>query len=227
MIRNVVFDIGNVLLDWSFGNLYQPHFDTPEEMEHFLATVPIAGSNHFLDLGTPWDDVRAGLVEKFPDHERLIDLYWANWVEIFDGPIHESVDILMDIKRRGIPVYALTNFNAEKFQVALKEFPFLNLFDGRIVSAEVGVAKPDAAIYRLLLDQFNLDPAETVFIDDKIENVDAARKLGIHGIHFTSPRDLEQRLGLLGVLEMVDEDETDSDDDEIPHCGGGCTCHSR
>jgi 2-haloacid dehalogenase len=224
MIKNVVFDIGAVLVDWNPRYYYRKVIQDEALIEKFLGEVATFEFNHTLDLGRPWEDARAELMAKFPEYEAMIDAYWHNWLEMFSGPIHESVDILMDIKRRGYPLYALSNWNDVKFQVALQEFPFLRLFDGRIVSGEVKLGKPDPQIYQLLLDTYKLNPRESLFIDDRLDNVNAARQLGIEAIQFLSPVQLERDLIEYGVIPAPDE--TDDDDSEFSGgCGAGCTCH--
>lgn len=222
MIKNIIFDIGAVLVDWNPRYYYRTVIKDEAVIEQFLTEVIPFEFNHTLDLGRPWGDARAELMSKFPQYETMIDAYWDNWLDMFSGPIHESVDILMDVKRRGYPVYALSNWNDVKFQIALKEFPFLNLFDGRIVSGEVKLAKPDLPIYQLLLDTYKLNPRESLFIDDRLDNVMAARQLGIEAVQFISPRQLEQDLMQYGVIPAGDE----ADDEPNMGCGGGCSCHS-
>ena len=222
MIKNVIFDIGAVLVDWNPRYYYRTVIDDEALIEKFLTEVCHFEFNHTLDLGRPWDDARAELVEKFPEYETMIDAYWHNWLEMFSGPIHESVDILMDIKRRGYPVYALSNWNDIKFPIAMQEFPFLRLFDGRIVSGEVKLAKPDPRIYQLLLDTYKLNPRESLFIDDRLDNVESARALGIEAVQFISPRQLEQDLIQYGVIPSDD----DAEEEPTMGCGAGCTCHS-
>ncbi len=222
MIKNVIFDIGAVLVDWNPRYYYRTVMDDEEQIERFLKEVCHFEFNHSLDLGRPWDDARAELMAKFPEYETMIDAYWHNWLEMFSGPIHETVDILMDIKRRGYPVYALSNWNDVKFPIALQEFPFLRLFDGRIVSGEVKLAKPDHRIYQLLLDTYKLNPRESLFIDDRLENVEAARALGIEAVQFISPRQLERDLIQYGVITVGD----DEGEEPTMGCGAGCNCHS-
>lgn len=223
MIKNIIFDIGAVLVDWNPRYLYRDVMQSEAEIEKFLAEVCTSEWNHTLDLGRPWADARAEKVSQFPQYEDMIDLYWDRWLDMFSGPIHETVDILMDLKQRGYPVYGLTNWNDVKFQVAIQEFPFLRLFDGRIVSGEVNLAKPDPEIYKLLLDTYKLNPRECLFIDDRIENVTAARDLGIEAVQFISPRQLEQDL----VHYAVFPDDGYQEEMETRGCGEGCSCHSR
>ena len=219
MIKNVIFDIGAVLVDWNPRYYYRTIINDEERIEKFLSEICTFEFNHTLDLGRPWDEARAELMLKAPDYADMIDDYWHKWLHMFAGPIHETVDILMDIKRRGYPVYALSNWNDVKFPIALQEFPFLRLFDGRIVSGEVKFAKPDLRIYQLLLDTYKLNPRQCLFIDDRLENVEAARKLGIEAVQFFNPRQLEQDLIQYGVIP------SDAPDNETEGCGPGCSCH--
>lgn len=212
-------------VDWNPAYLYSELTPDKREIEKFLSDVCTPSWNHTLDLGRPWEEARAELVAKFPEQEKWIDLYWTRWLDMFKGPIHESVDILMDLKRKGYPLYALSNWNDEKFHVALKEFPFLNLFDGAVVSGFEKLAKPDPSIYKVLLARFDLNPRETLFIDDRPENVEAARNLGIEAVQFTSPYDLETHLISYGIYQ--DDDDKEADEEEAGCCGGSCTCHNR
>ncbi len=218
-IKNIVFDVGAVLIDWNPRYLFRGLFGDGGAMEKFLSDVGFAEWNHSLDLGRPWEEARAEKVAQFPEYTDMIDAYWDRWIEMCDAPIHESVDILMDIKRRGYPVYALSNWNDLKWDVASKEFPFLKLFNNKIVSGHVKLAKPDPAIYQLLLDTYKLNAEECFFVDDKIENVQIAKKLGIHAVQFTSPRQLEMDLIACGVIPDDGAAAVQSG------CGAGCTCH--
>lgn len=223
MIKNIIFDIGAVLVDWNPRYFYRTITKDEEMIEKFLSDVCHFDWNHTLDLGRPWEDARAEVVAKFPHHEEWIDMYWDRWLDMFSGPIHESVDILMDLKRRGYPVYGLTNWNDVKWPIALQEFPFLRLFDGRIVSGEVKLAKPDPAIYQLLLDTYTLNPRECLFIDDRMDNVQTAQNLGINAVQFVSPRQLEKDL----IAYSIYEDGGEEDQPASQRCGGNCTCHSQ
>lgn len=198
MIKNIIFDIGAVLVDGNLHHYYRQMMKDDSEVEKFLNEICSYEWRHSLDLGRPWEDARSELVSKYPEYTHCIDAYWH---EIICVPIQGSIEILKDLKRKGFSIYALSNWNHITFQVALQEFGFLNLFDGRIVSGEVKIAKPDPRIYQLLLDTYQLIPEESLFIDDRLENVEAARCLGIKSIQFVSPQDLEKDLTHHGVYK--------------------------
>ncbi len=201
MIKNIIFDIGAVLIDWNPRHYYRQMLKDDAEVEKFLNEICTHEWKHSIDLGRPWEDARSELVSKHPEYTHCIDAYWHNWQEMVCEPIQESVKILIDLKQKGFPIYALSNWNHITFQGALQKFDFLNLFDGRIVSGEVKIAKPDPRIYQLLLDTYQLTPQESLFIDDRLENVEAARCFGIKSIQFISPQDLEKELTHHGVYK--------------------------
>lgn len=219
MIRSVVFDLGGVLVDWNPRYLYRKLMKDDAAIEAFLSEICTPEWNAQMDLGKPFSEGVRELIQIYPDKENLILAYWKRWAEMLDGPIHESVDLLMELKERGVPLYALSNWNAETFEIALKEFPFLRLFDGRVISGQVKLAKPDPQIYRLLIDTYNLNPQETLFIDDVRSNVQAAWDIGMNAVQFLSPKQLENDLAGYSLI---------SNEDIISHrcgCGGGCSCH--
>jgi 2-haloacid dehalogenase len=119
------------------------------------------------------------------------------------GPIHDTVEIFRQLKFGPEPrlkLYALTNWSAETFPVALELYEFLHWFDGRLVSGEEKIRKPSPEIYRLLTDRFGIRPEEAIYVDDNLRNVIPARELGFHGIHFRSPEQFRKELVELGVL---------------------------
>ncbi len=196
----VVFDLGGVLIDWNPRYLYRKLFDDAGEMEDFLATVCHSAWNLRQDAGWPVAEAAAEAKARHPGKAALIDAYYARWPEMMNGAIDGAVAILAELKDQGTPLYALTNWSAETFPHAQSRFAFLDWFRAIVVSGEVGMIKPDAEIYEFLLATHDLTAAETVFIDDKAENVEAARALGFHGIHFTEPESLRTALGDLGLL---------------------------
>lgn len=119
---------------------------------------------------------------------------------MFDGPIEGSVQILSEVKEKGYPVYALSNWNKELYDQTVQDFPFLDWFDGKIISSEEKLKKPDETIYRLLLKRYNINPRQAVFIDDNQANIETAQRLGMHGIVFTSAGDLRKKLETLQIL---------------------------
>jgi len=198
--RVVVFDLGGVLLDWNPRHLYRKLFDDDSAMEQFLAQVCTSEWNQRQDAGRPFAEAVAELAPLHSDKLHLINAWHERFGEMIAGPIEGTVEILRELKSRGVPVYALSNWSAETYPGCVPRFPFLGLFDGIVLSGAEGCMKPDVRIFRILLDRHRLRADETVFIDDNAANAQAASALGIHGIHFQSPSALRDELASLGLL---------------------------
>jgi 2-haloacid dehalogenase len=196
----VVFDVGGVLLDWDPRHLYRKLFADRTEMEWFLAEVcsPAWHAPHDRGVSTA-----ASCAELASRHPELSELIWA-WSrrseEMVGGVDAGSVEVLRAVRETGLPCYALTNMEAETYPLRLKRFPFLGWFDGTVVSGQEGVAKPDSLIFTRLLNRFGLAPNTTLMIDDNIENLETASKLGIQTALFRSSRQLRAHLEAAGVL---------------------------
>jgi len=197
----VVFDVGGVLLEWDPRHLYRKLFNGDNDaMEHFLGSVCPVEWNEQQDAGRTFADAVAELLPKHADKAHLIHAFGRRFDEMVPGAIEETVAILRELKRAGVPLYAVTNWSAETFPSAQKRFDFLAEFDGIVVSGEEGVIKPDPRIFRILLDRYDIPADAAVFIDDNPANADAATNLGIHGIHFRSAAELRRELVALGLL---------------------------
>ena len=196
----MVFDVGGVLLDWNPRYLYRKLFANRAKMEWFLAEVCSPGWHALHDRGV---STAASCAELASGHPELSELIWA-WSsrseEMIGGVVAGSVEVLRAVKETGLPCYALTNMEAETYPLRLQRFPFLGWFDGTVVSGREGVAKPEAAIFKRLLDRFGLTPNTTLMIDDTKENLDTADKLGIQTALFRSARQLRAELEAIGVL---------------------------
>ncbi|HTS92199.1 MAG TPA: HAD family phosphatase [Stellaceae bacterium] len=197
----VIFDLGGVLIDWNPRHLYRKLFVGDERaMEEFLTTVCTQAWNVQQDAGRSFAEGAAILKARHPEKAALIDAFGARFGEMMAGEIAGSVAILDELHRRGVPLFALSNWSRETFPFARERFAFLERFSGIVISGEIGHVKPDPAIYRHLLDRFGIDPGAAVFIDDVAGNAEAARAFGIHPVHFTSPPALERELRDLRLL---------------------------
>lgn len=204
----VVFDLGGVLLDWDPRHLYRRLFAGDEAaMERFLAEVCTPDWNRLLDAGTPFAAAVDALIARHPQQADLIRAYDARWPEMVAGPIAGSVVLLAELKSRRTPLYVLSNFPVDKYQLMRRRFSFLGWFDGVVISGEVGVCKPDAGIYQALLARYRLEAGACLFVDDRPANVAAARALGMAATLFRSPTDLRQALRAAGLLPGPAEGE--------------------
>jgi 2-haloacid dehalogenase len=196
----VVFDLGNVLIDWNPRYLFRKLYAGDDaKMEHFLSEICSSEWNECQDAGRSWHEGVAEAVARHPDHAHMIRAYHERWEEMLGQAIEESVAILDEIRRAGIRVLALTNWSHETFPVALDRFDFLHWFEGIVVSGQEKLIKPDPAIFRLLLSRYHIEAKRAVFIDDNLRNVTAAEQVGMRALHFTGPAKLRADLKELGL----------------------------
>lgn len=200
-INTIIFDLGNVLIDWNPRYVYRKIFDNEEKIDWFFETICTNDWNENQDAGRSLKEATEELIEKYPEYEKEVRAYYGRYEEMLGGAIHETVDIFRSLKESGkFRIYALTNWSAETFPVALQRYDFLKWFDGIVMSGEEKTRKPFPEIYVILLNRFNVDPSEAIFIDDNLRNIKGAEAVGIKGIHFQSSRQLSQALKQLGIL---------------------------
>lgn len=203
-VSAVVFDLGGVLIDWDPRYLYRSLFDGDETaMETFLATVCTQDWNHQQDAGRTWAEAVAVLVAAYPEQRDLITAYWKRWSEMLGDPIGPTVQLLAELRAAGVPLYALSNWSVETFPVARSRYPFLEWFDGIVISGEVRAAKPDRRIYEALLERHGLEPGSVLFVDDVAANVAGAQAVGMRAIRFTGAAELRSELAGIGLLPQA------------------------
>jgi 2-haloacid dehalogenase len=197
----VVFDLGGVLIDWDPRRLYRKLLADEAAVEEFLATITTAEWNAEQDRGRPFAEAVAELVDRHPTHAAAITAYHERWTEMLGGELPGTVAVLAELRDAGVPLYALSNWSAETFRLTRDRFPFLEWFDGLVVSGEEGVIKPDRRIFELLLERFGLVAAATLFVDDSPTNVAAARAVGMDAVRFRDAGALRRDLAARGLLD--------------------------
>ena len=185
MIKNVIFDFGNVLIDWNPAYLFLPYFNGDEEKCRFF-TDHVCNREWFtrMDRGESMDKCVAELQQQYPQYADAVAMFRDRWFEMCSGEIPGMLELIQDLKSKGVGVYGLTNWPAETFDEARRRFKTIASIDNIVVSSHVKLAKPEPAIYQLLLSKYNLNPEECVFIDDRKDNIDTAIRLGMNGIVF-------------------------------------------
>jgi 2-haloacid dehalogenase len=200
-IDAIIFDLGGVLIDWNPAYVYDKMFTSEEQKRLFFEKICTPDWNEQQDAGRSLKEATDELLEKHPDWKEYIEAYYGRWEEMLGGPIHGTVEIFKQLKASGkYKLYALTNWSAETFPVALDRYDFLHWFDARVVSGEEKMRKPFPEFYQLLLDRFQLTAEETLFIDDNLRNEQAAKEIGLQTVHFKSPAQLKEDLVQLGIL---------------------------
>jgi len=200
-IDTIIFDLGGVLIDWNPKYLYRDVFDGDEEkVDWFLNNICTSDWNVEHDAGRPLNEGTELLVKEYPEYEDLIRMYYDRWPEMLGGAIDETVILLNQLKqKKECKLYALTNWSGETFPVALQRFDFLQHFEGIVVSGDEKTRKPFTKIYDILLTRYKVKPGNAVFIDDNFNNVESAKNVGIHGIHFKNAEQLKNEMMALGI----------------------------
>jgi 2-haloacid dehalogenase len=205
-LTTVVFDLGNVLLDWDPRRLYRNLIDDPAELDHFLTNIASQLWHHRQDSGGSTADATADLQAQHPEYAELIAAFYSRWPEMTAGALPASVDVLRELRDAGIRLIALTNWPAETFGPARERFEFFSWFEGIVVSGEEGLAKPDPAIFTRLFERYDVDPATAAYIDDTARHVNTAQSLGMTAFVFTDAVTLRRDFAAVGLPVTSDVD---------------------
>jgi 2-haloacid dehalogenase len=201
VIKNIIFDLGGVLIDWNPDYVFKEVFKDDEKLAWFYREICTMDWNENQDAGYPLAKATEERIALFPQYEDSIRMYYGRWEEMLGDAIQDTVKLLKQcIDSPALKVLALTNWSAETFPLALKRFDFLQWFEGIVVSGEEMTRKPFPDIYQTTLKRFDLKPEESLFIDDNKRNIEAAKAIGIQCILFSSPKQLEKELKKLYVL---------------------------
>lgn len=200
-IDTIIFDLGGVLIDWNPAYVYREVFNGDQQkVDWFLNNICTHEWNIEQDAGRSIQEATDLLVNQYPAYEEWIRIFYDRWEDMLGGEIKETVTLLNKLKRNNDHrLYALTNWSAETFPVALQRYDFLQHFEGILVSGEEKTIKPFPKIYEIILDRYQINPPNSVFIDDNVENVKAANNLGINGIRYRNTAQLKEDLSSLGV----------------------------
>jgi 2-haloacid dehalogenase len=200
-INTIIFDLGGVLIDWNPKYVYRDIFNGDDEkVDWFLDTICTNDWNVEHDAGRLLKDGTELLVKEYPQYEEWIRVYYDRWHEMLGGPIEDTVTLLNTLKKTNThKLYALTNWSAETFPVAIERYDFLQHFEGILVSGAEKMRKPFTEIYDLMLKRYQLEASSSVFIDDNLDNVVGARKVGMKAIHYKNSQQLINELKYLGV----------------------------
>jgi len=188
MIKNIVFDLGKVLLEYE-----------PEKYLLSKYTVEIANILHENIFSSPvWLDLDRGVIsneeamviisEHIPEYSEDVSYLLSNWTDILK-PVDEMINLLCDLKGRGYNVFLITNFHKEAFYKVFPEYEFFKIFDKYILSSEVYLLKPEIEIFELLCEYCEIVPAESLFIDDSYKNIETAKEMGFKIVHHKNPND--------------------------------------
>ena len=195
-MKNVIFDFGNVLVQWHPEKVYAEHFGDEARAWWFLRHVCDAAWRNRIDAGESTAACIEELKAQQPEYAEAIELYRSRWREMLTDEVPGMREVINDLRNSGHEIYGLTNWSMETFPAAREHFGILQMIDRYVVSGAEGLVKPDARLFRVLLDRYHLQAEECVFVDDNPDNVAAANALGMEGIVFTSADSLRKHLGI-------------------------------
>lgn len=196
-----VFDLGGVLVDWNPRHLFGRFFPgDPGALERFLSEIDFQRWNGLVDAGMPIADAVREWSAEFPRYAAPIRAFETDWANIIAGPIPGMPELLGRLREKGTPAYALSNISAERLPILLARYPFLGRLDRIVVSAEIGINKPDPRLFEYFLERTGRRKEELFFIDDMEENVAGARKAGWSAVRFTGAAALEAEFSARGIL---------------------------
>ena len=194
MIRNLIFDFGKVLVDYDFDRVIDTFFDDPHELAGFKTVALGKEFSEECDMeAIPFREIIEEKKRQYPQWEREFQLLYDRYLDFVTVEIPGMRELLARYRAEGYRLYGLTNWCKVVYKV-IEKYDILQMLDDRVISSEEHIIKPDIAIYRRICDKFNLIPEECVFTDDKLVNVEGARKAGMHAIHFKDAVQYEEEL---------------------------------
>lgn len=200
MIRNIIFDIGNTLISFNPMEYLKKEFGNKDIINTLNKTIFKSPEWLSLDRGAITEEEAVlRFCSRQPSLEKQIKYVMENWNQMHI-PMDESIELLNYLKSTGCSIYLLSNYHEKAFDFIYNKFSFIKEADGMVISYQVKLMKPEKEIYEALLKKYSLKPHETYFIDDLEENIEAARKLGIHGICFKDTKSVYEYLDKLNIL---------------------------
>ena len=200
MIRNVIFDVGGVLLEYRWRDLMKESGATDEIAEAVASITFSDPAWRAMDRGEmTLAETREHFVTTYPKYGDVME-YFLSHPEGMDVDRPAVWEKMKLVKEAGYKIYILSNFSRKGIEEAAKELDYMSKADGAVISYEVKMIKPDPGIYEYLLKKYDIDPEKAVFIDDNKDNIEAAQKLGIRGILFKGKKDADEQLAALGVV---------------------------
>ncbi len=199
-VRAVVFDVGRVIVQWDMRCLFAKLIEDDAQLDWFLANVVTEEWHFEHDAGRPLSDMVPERKAQFPDHADLIDAYAARFLETIPGPVEGTAQLIRALDTAGIPLFAITNFGADFWEMFRPSCAELSYMQDIVVSGRECLAKPDPAIFRLAADRFGHLPQEMLFIDDNPANIAVAEREGWQVHHFTEAARLAADLRGRGLI---------------------------
>ena len=196
MTKNIIFDFGNVLVQWHPEVVYGEFFGDEAKAWWFLRHVADMDFRQRIDAGESMEDCIREKQAQYPEYEQAVELYRSKWREMLTDEVPGMREVISELRAKDYKIFGLTNWSMETFPEARVHFGILQMIDRYVVSGAEGYVKPDPRLFQVLLDRYGLRAEECIFIDDNPDNVAAARNMGMRGIVFTNAESLRKELAI-------------------------------
>lgn len=200
--KNIIFDFGKVTIKHDPKALFCKFFDNDEDIEKFLKDVEFSKVNNMADKGMPFSEVKEIMLKNHPEYSEAIEAFDTRWIETIPGEDQGTLEIMESLRDKGYKMYGITNFSPEKFYKHKDKWTFPRYLEDIVVSGDVKEVKPEPEIFKIAIEQFGINPNESIFIDDKFDNVNAADRLGFIGIQFKDSDQLKIELEKLLTIKL-------------------------
>ena len=195
-MKNIIFDFGNVLVQWHPEHVYGEYFGDEAKAWWFLRHVADMDFRQRIDAGESFDGCIREKQAQYPEYEQAIELYRPRWREMLTDEVPGMREVIVELRGNNYELYGLTNWSMETFPEARERFGILQMIERYVVSGAEGLVKPDPRLFQVLLDRYALRAEECIFVDDNPDNVAAACQMGMKGIVFSGAENLRKQLGL-------------------------------
>lgn len=193
-MKNIIFDFGNVLVQWHPEHVYGEYFGDEAKAWWFLRHVADMDFRQRIDAGESMEDCIREKQAQYPEYEQAVELYRSKWREMLTDEVPGMREVIVELRGKNYELYGLTNWSMETFPEAREHFGILQMIDRYVVSGAEGLVKPDPRLFQVLLDRYGLKAEECTFVDDNPDNVAAAQGMGMKGIVFVGAEDLRKQL---------------------------------
>ena len=199
-MNNIIFDLGNVLLNFKPLVYLHTKISNKEKVQQIYEEIFTSEEWLMLDRGVITEEEAVNeICNRSTENSELIRLVMHNWYQLLT-PIVDTVEVLKELKHKGYRLYVLSNFHLLAYEDVIKRYDYFEFFDGGIISYKEKLMKPEKVIFDKLIKKYRINPQESIFIDDTKENIESARKLGFKAIFFTNSKDLRNKLIGYNVL---------------------------
>ncbi len=196
MTKNIIFDFGNVLVQWHPEVVYGEFFGDEAKAWWFLRHVADMDFRQRIDAGESMEDCIREKQAQYPEYEQAVELYRSKWREMLTDEVPGMREVISELRARNYEIFGLTNWSMETFPEARAHFGILQMIDRYVVSGAEGLVKPDPRLFQVLLDRYGLKSEDCSFVDDNPDNVAAAKGMGMQGILFTNAETLRKELAI-------------------------------